>query len=192
MNVFYTGRQRELTPALQQKLDARFEKLSKMIERKGEKEAHVVLTAERHLRNAEITLNVYDHALVGVGSDADELNAICEAIDNLSKQVLKVKTKWRDTHRGQKESREGPAEAEAPAPAAKAPKGGKEPAGNSRPPVPRVFLVNHSADRKPMTLEEAILEMEAGDDYMVYQDAEKDCISVLVRRRDGHFDLIQA
>jgi putative sigma-54 modulation protein len=43
-----------------------------------------------------------------------------------------------------------------------------------------------------MTLDEAMLEMEKDRDYMVYRDAETDRLAVLVRRRDGHFDLVQA
>ena len=42
-----------------------------------------------------------------------------------------------------------------------------------------------------MTLDEAMMEMEENQDYLVYRDADKDCVSVLVRRRDGHFDLIE-
>jgi hypothetical protein len=34
--------------------------------------------------------------------------------------------------------------------------------------------------------------MTKDDDYVVYRDAEKECVSVLVRRRDGHFDLIES
>jgi hypothetical protein len=34
--------------------------------------------------------------------------------------------------------------------------------------------------------------MESDRDYLVYRDAQKDGISVLVRRRDGHFDLIES
>ena len=41
-----------------------------------------------------------------------------------------------------------------------------------------------------MTLDEAILEMEKDRDYLVYRDAGNDR-SVLMRRRDGHFDLIE-
>ncbi len=33
--------------------------------------------------------------------------------------------------------------------------------------------------------------MEEDRDYLVYRDAEGDGVSVLVRRRDGHFDLIR-
>ena len=42
-----------------------------------------------------------------------------------------------------------------------------------------------------MTVDEAMLEMEENRDYVVYRDAEKQSVSVLVRRRDGHFDLIE-
>jgi putative sigma-54 modulation protein len=42
-----------------------------------------------------------------------------------------------------------------------------------------------------MTLDEALIEMENNRDYLVYRDAETDRMSVLLRRRDGHFDLIE-
>jgi putative sigma-54 modulation protein len=43
-----------------------------------------------------------------------------------------------------------------------------------------------------MTLEEALLEMDPGRDYLVYRDAETDRVTVLLRRRDGNFDLVEA
>jgi hypothetical protein len=43
-----------------------------------------------------------------------------------------------------------------------------------------------------MTLDEAILEMDKTRDYMVYRDAETDKVNVLVRRRDGNFDLVES
>ena len=43
-----------------------------------------------------------------------------------------------------------------------------------------------------MTLDEALLEIEKSGDYVVYRDAETDRLSVLLRRRDGHFDLVEA
>jgi putative sigma-54 modulation protein len=58
-------------------------------------------------------------------------------------------------------------------------------------PERRIYRVNHQR-RKPMTLDEALMEMEKERDYLVYRDAETDRVSVLVRRRDGHFDLVEA
>jgi hypothetical protein len=34
--------------------------------------------------------------------------------------------------------------------------------------------------------------MEKGGDYLVYRDAESDRVAVLMRRRDGNFDLVEA
>ena len=43
-----------------------------------------------------------------------------------------------------------------------------------------------------MSLDEAMLEMEESQDYMVYRDAQTDRVSVLMRRPDGNFDLIES
>jgi len=37
-----------------------------------------------------------------------------------------------------------------------------------------------------------VMAMEKKGDYVVYRDAETDRVSVLVRRPDGHFDLVEA
>lgn len=181
MNVSYRGIQKELPPKLQEKLDAKFAKLSKMLERRGEKEAHVIITTERHLHKAEITIQFYDHQLVGVGADTDLFTSMSEALDKLEKQAVKQRTKWREKKRhGNGEAAEESAE---------------EPAAAAQNPAEtHVFVVNHHGRRKPMTLEEALIEMESNGarDYLVYRDAEKECVSVLVRRKDGHFDLIES
>ena len=174
MNVSYRGLEKQLPAKIQEKLDAKFAKLSKMLEKRGEKEAHVVITNTRYMHKAEITIQFYDHQLVGAGSDADLLAALTAALENVEKQAVKTRAKWLEKRKGSAESKESPAAAE------------KNPAG------PRVFRVNHHDRRKPGTLDEAVLEMEDGREYFVYRDAEKECICVLVRRRDGNFDLIES
>jgi ribosome hibernation promoting factor len=181
MKIAYKGMHGDLPPKLQEKLDAKFAKLSKLLERRGEKEAHVVVTEERHLHRAEITLQFYDHQLAGAGADADLFTALSQALEKLEKQAVKQRGKWREKAR----RTEPPQTAES------------EPAGQAPAPVepdrsPRIFRVNHHQRRKPMTVEEAVLQMEDGREYLVYRDAEKECVSVLVRRRDGHFDLIES
>ena len=100
MKVTYTGRQEPLTPAQKRKLDAKLAKLGKLLDRKdSECEAHAIVTAERHLKRVEITVNVYDHPIVGVAASADFYTALCDAVDRLEKQVLKLRTKKRDTKR---------------------------------------------------------------------------------------------
>jgi hypothetical protein len=115
------------------------------------------------------------------------------AIEKLEKQILKLRTKRRDTHRqiGAKKPRE-----EAPAaPVAKAKADKKKTAAPKTAPVkanPKVFRVNHQDGSKPMTLDEAMLEMIDGHDYLVYRDAETDRVCTLLRRSDGHLDLIES
>lgn len=180
MKVLYTGRTDGLTPAQKKKLEAKFSKLAKLLDsRGGEREAHVILTAERHLRRAEITVRLLDHPVVGVGTGADDYTALAAAIERLEKQVLKLRAKKRDTKRAPKEGWEetGPALVEA----------SSEEAGGRL-----VYRVDDHNARKPMTLEEALLEMGPDRDYLVFRDAQRDRISVLVRRRDGHYDLVEA
>ncbi len=184
MKIYYTGRTEELTPAQQRKLEAKFARLARMLDMKqGEREAHVILRTERHVHQAEITVRFHDHDLVGAGAGADDFTAINQAIEKLEKQVQKLREKWRDLKRSPRE--EWP-EIETAA-------GEEEIEGEtSEKPLPRVFrVVDNHAGRKPLTLEEALLEMEADRDYLVFRDAETDRFSVLVRRRDGNFDLIQ-
>lgn len=197
MNIRYKGVQKELPPRLQAKLDVKFAKLSKLLERRGEKEAHVVLTNERHIHQAEITLQFYDHSLVGIGRDADAFTAMCTAIENLEKQAVKTRGKWREkARRGARPS--GPAGAAEKARAAAPPAAPRKSVAARKAAAvqdgaqsKRIFRVNHQDQRKPMTIDEAMLEMENGGDYLVYRDAKKDGVSVLVRRKDGHFDLIE-
>jgi putative sigma-54 modulation protein len=179
MKITYTGRQVELAPAQLKRLEARFAKIGKLLDGRRECEAHVILSLERHLQHAEATVNYYGHQLVGLGSSADLFTAIHSAAEKLEKQAVKTRAKWRDTKRA---PRKTASEAEAEAPALET-----EPE-----PEHRVYRVNHHHKRKPMTLDEAMLEMDKNRDYLVYRDAETDRVSVLVRRRDGHFDLVEA
>jgi putative sigma-54 modulation protein len=131
------------------------------------------------LHQAEVTANYFNHPLVGLGSDNDLFTAIHSAVEKLEKQAVKHRSKWRDTKRNPRKTAEPP----------ESPNGAEPPAEVET--ERRVYRVNHHQRRKPMTLEEAILEMDKDRDYLVYRDAETDRTSVLLRRRDGNFDLVE-
>jgi putative sigma-54 modulation protein len=197
MKLIFSGKTKEFTPDLQKKFSVKLAKLSKLIEHRGEKEAHVMHQMQRHLHKIEVVVNFYDHALIGEGSDADLDKALLGAATKLEKQVLKLRGRWRDTHRDAKSvrtSKESGAQELLPVPTtvplAKSSKAKSN--GLVRNPKPKIFRVNYREDRKPMTLEEAILEMDANVNYFVYRDSDRDCVSVLVRRADGNLDLIES
>jgi len=196
MKISYTGRNEAFPSRARTKFEAKLQKLSKMIDRRGEREAHVILSQERFLQKVEITVNAWDHAMVGVGSDADLEVAANDALDKLEKQVLKLRNKWRDTKRHKEKGVEpGPVLVKTPASAgakkakstAVARKTGGEASSRKK-----IFRVNHNNGSKPMTVEEAMLEMEDSQDYMVYRDAQTERVQVLMRRPDGNFDLIES
>ena len=114
MKVSYKGIKDDLPAKLQQKLDAKFAKLSKLVDGRGEKQAHVVVTSERHLHKAEITLHVHNHQLVGIGSDSDVFSAMSAALDRIEKQATKQGARWRDTTRRSEPMKTATARAEAP------------------------------------------------------------------------------
>ena len=202
MKVSYKGIKSGLPAILQDKLDAKFARLSKLVDGRGEKQAHVVVTSERYLHKAEITLRVHNHQLVGIGSDSDVFKAICAALARIEKQAAKEGAKWRGTMRhsdsikvvGAKDIE--PAASKPPsiskAVRAKAAAGKNGHARrNVTSPDARVFRPDQHERSKPITLEEAMLEMEDGRDYVAYRDAEKQVVCMLIRRRDGHYDLIE-
>ena len=192
MKLIYSGKKKEFTPELERKMEVKFAKLGKMIEQRGEREAHVTCRVERHLHKIEILTNVYDHALKAEAADADMGVAFHQAIESLEKQIVKLRRRWRDTHRdpkGVRASKEGwennlPADSAAPPASPNGPK-------NAKAAKRRVFRVDYNGS-KPMTLEEAMMEMENRTDYMVYRDFDRNCLSVLIRRPDGNFDLIES
>jgi len=152
------------------------------------------LRRTRQIRVGKVTENDYDFKKPRTSIDADLDSALCQAVGKLEKQIVNLRSRWRDTHRDAKvvrETKEGwngsaavPVETEAAKPV--------KTRSNGRLMKPKVFRVNYQEDRKPMTLEEAMLEMEGEQHYVVFRDAHRDCLSVLVRRADGNYDLIES
>ena len=193
MRITFTGRQDKLTPSQERKLATAFARLSKLIERKGEKGALVALSAFRGRQNAEVRVNFYDQTLIGQGSGPDQFAALMDAVERVEKQALKSREKWRLSKRetpvrvarttGEPQPSAAPQPESAPAPRIRQ--------KTARKHQPSKVVQARESDHKPMTVEEAMMALEEERDYMVYRDAESDEVRVLVRRRDGKVDLIE-
>ena len=192
MKLTYTGVPEEFPPRQQAKLDARLSRIAKMIEHGREREARAVVRQQRHLHVVDLTLNAFDHALVGQGSDRDLFTAMVEAADKLERQVQNMRARWRTTKRHKEAPKREPEAAEA-APVAPVRMNGtaKRAAARAAAAAPKVVRVARRRSSKPMTPDEAVLEIGAGENFLVFQDADTDRMSVLVRRSDGHFDLVE-
>lgn len=95
MRVHYTGRQVEITPVIKTQVEEKLNKVHKILGPHLDLEAHVILSQERHRHTSELTLNLKNHSLVGLGVTHDFYSSLQEALENLEKQVLKYKSRGR-------------------------------------------------------------------------------------------------
>ncbi len=197
MNVEYTGRQFEITPAIRKVVETGLNKLSKIL---GETfKSKVILTAEKSRRIAEITIARRTKPIVGLAESQDMTAAISEALDHIEKQALKHNGRKRDTKRVTKSrwKREAP-EIEEMQMAVGASSTTAVPVIVHKFPTNKKVSEAHlvrSEDAvaiRPMTLEEAVKECEFRDrEVFVFRDKNGD-VKVLHRKKDGKLELIEA
>ena len=201
MNVEYTGRQYDVTPAIRKEVETRLTKIRKIL---GDKfETKVILAVEKRRHKAEITISPRNGPLVGEAQAGDMVAAINEALEHLEKQAVKYKTRWRTQKRHNHKS---------PSPKKWNGNAMQEPVTTAVglneatavdvvvhkfPAVAKTTEVHlvRSEDAvamRPMTLEEAIKEAHFRDrDVFVFRDP-KGKVMVLHRTRDGKMELIEA
>ena len=197
MNVEYTGRHYEVTPANRKDVETGLTKIRKIL--RDRFDTKVILAIEKHRHKAEITINSCIGPLVGLAQAGNMGAAIGEALDHLEKQALKNKTriitkkrrnhhKWNGDGSLQPEGKSAAAPG-APDPAAVSMVVHKFPAATKSEEVHLVRSEDAVAMR-PMTLEEAIKEAHFRDrDVFVFRD-QKGKLMILHRTRDGKMELI--
>lgn len=193
MKVHYTGRPAPFSESQERKLETKFHKCHKVLGIDRDLESHVTVSRQRHKYEAEITLRALHHTLVVSGSGADPFHAVQAAVDKLAQQVVRNKHKLIDVRRHQSQRADQaqhnqPEEIEVvPEPKAKAKKGKTKTRSSES------LVRSNNVAPKPMTVEEAMLQIEElGDEHLTYRDADSGDLRVLLRRRDGKLELIEA
>lgn len=202
MNVEFTGRHYEVTPAIRKEVETGLAKIRKML---GDRfEAKVILAVEKHRNKAEITITPRNGPLVGLAQAKEMSIAVSEALDHLEKQAVKYKTRWQSKKRSARKSEEvkkwngdsAPRE-EVQTMIGLTEKTAVPVAVHRYPAVARtteVHLVRSSeaVSMRPLTLEEAIKEAHFRDrDVFVFRDPNGK-VMILHRTRDGKMELIEA
>jgi putative sigma-54 modulation protein len=202
MNIEFTGRQYEVTPAVRKQVHNGLQKLTRVLGQTFD--SHVVLTTEKHRHIAEITVKVRNSALVGVAEAADMLQAVGEAIEKIDRQALKYKTRFKAKKRVARKVR---ATSKWDGSAARSQEETHVAVGASESTAVDVLVhsfpgrlklreahivrTEDSVAMRPMTLEEAVKEAEFRDrDVFVFRDP-KGQVKVLHRKRDGKMELIE-
>lgn len=187
MRLALTGRHVDITPALQRLAERKVGKLDRLLN-DGIVSAQVVLTLQKHRHVVDVRAHARgDHVLHGLGDTDAWETSFTEAIEKIAQQLLKVKGKWQERKR-----RAAPAKAIAAAALlVTPPPEAEEPEVREERPRRRIMRASRYPV-KPMTVEEAAMEVEAGADaFLVFRNATTDSINVLYRRKDGNLGLIE-
>ncbi len=176
MKINVRGKNIEVTPALSEYAEKRLSKLDKHFDDKSDMQVVLSVIREDHIVEVTVTLNGL--MLRAEESTGDMYTSIDMVVEKLDRQVRKYKTRMTRTlrQRGVRVISEKHAALEA-----------EERAGEE----PRIVR-NKRFTLKPMTVEEAILQMDLlGHSFFVFSSAESEAVNVVYRRRDGHYGLIE-
>lgn len=175
MTIVFTGRKADLTADLKSVAEKRLSKLERILHESPD--VHVILTREKHRHRIEILVRGRIGKLTARGQGAVMRDALSEGIDRILAQ-------GRKHHEKRARGRKRRASRVAAGPTSEIP-ARFEPDGPTVVPMGRVPV-------KPMSVEEALLLMQdSPHPFLVFRDADSQQVSVIFRRRDGHFGLIE-
>ena len=175
MRIDFTGRQMEVTPELRHYTAEHLRKLTRLL---GDRyELHVILTAEKHRRVAEITTKVRDHTMIGIEETDDIRSSISGALGKLEKQAVRLLERKRTQKRRSK------------------------PTDTILVNVLRAERLDNEERRvvqseripiKPMTVGEAIEALDATHaGAVVFRNPNTERVNVIYQRPDGNLGLIE-
>lgn len=180
MTILFTGRKADLTPGLRAFAEKKLSKLERILHESPD--VHVVLTQEKHRQRVEILVRARVGTLTARGQAAEMQKSLGQAIDRILAQGRKHHER---IARGRKRPSMRESARRGAGAIAAAPTVHPESDGPVVVPMGRVPV-------KPMSVEEALLLMQDSlHPFLVFRDADSQQVSVIFRRHDGHFGLIE-
>lgn len=174
MKITLRGKNIEITEAIEEKVSEKLSKLDKYFIVSENVEAKVLVRTYPYGQKIEVTIPTEYVLLRAEVVDQDLYNAIDLVIDKLEGQIRKYKTrlnrKSKDNKLAFNLASIEPLEEE----------------------EEDVLVKTKTITPKPMDMEEAIMQIELiGHSFFVYRDTETDAISIVYRRNDGDYGLIE-
>lgn len=172
MNIHFTGRHTNITPEISRYCERRVRSLEKAL---GQKiVADIILSVEKYRHKAEIKLKADKKNLNAVEETHDTFASLGLAFDSIEKRAKKEREKLRERKR-RINRRKGvfslPSERE-------------ERRGR--------VIRSQDFSPKPLTLEEALFQFDLENrDVFVFQKPGSEKWSVLYRRKDGNYGLVE-
>ncbi len=166
-----------VTDSIKSYIEEKIDKLTKYFDN-DEIEAKIVIKVANNKEIIEVTIPTNKYTLRAEERNEDLYAAIDLVVDKLERQIRKNKTKLNDRYKKEsfmdfnfdfiEEFEQDKDEEE-------------------------VIVKRKTIDIKPMDEEEAILQMELlNHDFFMFKNIDEDCISVLYKRKDGKFGIINS
>ena len=166
-----------VTDSIKSYIEEKIDKLTKYFDN-DEIEAKIVIKVANNKEIIEVTIPTNKYTLRAEERNEDLYAAIDLVVDKLERQIRKNKTKLNDRYKKEsfmdfnfdfiEEFEQDKDEEE-------------------------LIVKRKSIDIKPMDEEEAILQMELlNHDFFMFKNIDEDCISVLYKRKDGKFGIINS
>ena len=180
MQVSVTFRHMDPTASLKEFASEKAARIEKYLH--SSCDAHVVLSVEKYMHQADITIRAHGVMMRGKEKSEDMYNSIDRAVSKIERQVKRYRNKL-TSHK----PREGvAAKVRLNYLAAEA-----EPEPELVEVHPQV-VESKELDAKPMTVEEAVMQMDLLDnDFLVFVNATSGGMNVLYRKTEGRFGLIE-
>ena len=190
MRLELRGHHVDVTPGLRRFVEEKLSKLERLLNDRAVS-AHAILTVEKRRHVADITLHARgERFLHGLGDSGSWETSLTQAIAKISHQAQKLKTRQKEKRHSLKAPALDALEPIAKTGRARKP-GGAAPERRSRARKLRTLRTTREAV-KPMSVEDAAREIDAGGDgVVVFRDVDSQAISVLYRRRNGELALVE-
>lgn len=173
MKVIVTGRNLVITEAIRDQVEKKLSKFDKFF--RNDVEAHATFSTQKNNHIVEVTIPLKNGSIFRAEGVTDNMySSIDDAIDKISKQMKKHKTKIEKRFHGNESIKFES--------------------------IPDLTEAIHEASIvktkrfavKPMSAEEAVLQMELlNHDFFVFLNGETDEVNVVYKRKDGDFGLIE-
>lgn len=177
MKVDYIARKVTLDDSFRQLSEKKLAKITKYFN--DILDMRVEVSQERHLHVVDLFVKGKDFDIQSSAHHKELNAAIQDAVDKLEIQARRAKARLKD-HKGRGADARVVQDWEVEVI-------DSSPAGSGQPQI----VERSSIPIKPMTIEDAILQLEkSSDQFLVFRNASSDRINVLYRRSDNHLGLI--
>jgi len=177
MQITTTFRHLEPSDALKSYADEKLERVKKYIDEPVV--AQVFMTVEKIRHCAEVTITAKGITIKASEETNDMYSAVDAVVDKIERQLRRYKERIK-AHKPASESRDR--QVKKSIVAAESIEQQQEP----------VVIRTKTFSIKPMSVDEAVMQMDLlHKDFLVFTDAVTDNISVIYRRKDGNYGLIE-